>query len=338
VSEHPAWLLGARTAPSAHNTQPWRFRQLRRGRVEVGWDPRRALPAADPTSRDLFLALGAAVEAARVRSAIEGKRLAFTPVESDDPTVGYLEPENDPPSEDDVLLAPFLDVRQTARTPHLPRPVPAAVLNGLSEEAERGGRRLRILGDRRAVRHLARLARRATAAQLADPAVHAELWRWLRLDPRDPSYRRDGLTAECLELRGAALAAARLALHPAGMRGLVRLRLHHLLALDAEGLTRVSAALCLLTTPSMTRAALLDTGRVLLRLWLIAARAGLSTHPMSALLDCVETIGPTAATFGERAETAAALFRLGATSPVARAHRLPAEELIQESGAVHAHD
>lgn len=338
MSEHPAWLLGARTAPSAHNAQPWRFRQLRRGRIEVGWAPRRTLPAADSMSRDLFLALGAAVEAARVRSAIEGRRVAFTPVESDDCTVGYLEPENDPPSEDDVLLAPFLDVRQTARTPHLPRPVPAAVLNGLSEEAERGGRRLRIVGDRRAIRHLARLARSATAAQLADPAVHAELWRWLRLDPRDPAYRRDGLTAECLELRGAALAAARLVMPPACMRGLVRLHLHHVLAFDTERVTRASAVLCLLTTPSTTRTDLLDTGRVLLRLWLIAARAGLSTHPVSALLDCTDTIGPTAATFGERAEIAAALFRLGATPPVARAPRLPVDELLQESGAIHAHD
>jgi hypothetical protein len=68
-----------------------------------------------------------------------------------------------------------------------------------------------------------------------------------------------------------------------------------------------------------------------MRLWLMAAAAGLSTHPVSALLDCSTTVAPTLAVFGAEQETPAALFRLGPTPAVARAPRLPAEELLKVS-------
>ena len=132
--------------------------------------------------------------------------------------------------------------------------------------------------------------------------MQAELWHWLRLDPTDPAYERDGLTADCLNLHGATLAAARLTMPPARMRRLARLRLHHLLAIDTQQVVRQSAALCLLTAPSLERDTLVETGRALLRLWLIAAGAGLTTHPVSALLDCAATVGPAVAVFGAAGE------------------------------------
>ncbi len=339
----PAWLEGARTAPSAHNTQPWRFAPLDDGWVAVRWDPARALPAGDPTRRDLYLGLGAAVESARLRAAGSGSSLAFVaeappsaaagegPGEGGHPEsaiIGHLIPSTDPITEADLALARSLAIRHTARTPHLRQPVPPPVIAAMRNEAERWGCALHLVTDARAIRRLASLSRHATAAQFADGAVQAELWRWLRLDPADPAYERDGLTAGCLNLRGAALAAARLTMPPARMRRLARLRLHHLLALDTQQVVRQSAALCLLTAPSDERDAPVQTGRALLRLWLIAAGAGLTTHPVSALLDCAATVGPAVAAFGAGGEMPAALFRLGFTPPVPRAPRLPIGELL----------
>ena len=63
------------------------------------------------------------------------------------------------------------------------------------------------------------------------------------------------------------------------------------------------------------------------------ARCRLSTHPVSALLDCSTTVTPTVAVFGAEQETPASLFRLGATPAVARAPRLPAEALLEVSSA-----
>ena len=331
------WLEGARLAPSAHNTQPWRFVPLPDGRTLVRWDPERSLPVSDPTARDLYLALGAAVESARLRSIQQDMPLRFSPAaENLDRSVGWLVPADLPPDPADQRLAPYLHVRQTARTPHLPRPVPSDLLAALAEEARHGGCQLYVLQDRAGIRRLAGLARQATAAQFADAAVHAELWRWLRLDSRHPSYRRDGLTAECLELRGPSLVAARLVLPPTRMRWLVRVGAHQLLAVDTQRLVERSASVCLLSAPSAARADLVRAGQVLLRLWLLAAAAGLRTHPVSALLDCVGTVGPAAAAFGAGGGAPAALFRLGATGPVARAPRLQPEELLEaECGPAH---
>src|SRR3954447_21605890 len=100
TEERPAWLRGALAAPSAQNTQPWRFTSRPDGQVAVGWDLERTLPAGDPTYRDLYLALGAAVESARLRPAAAGTALLFSPTPDDtDGIVGYLIPIDGLPRE-----------------------------------------------------------------------------------------------------------------------------------------------------------------------------------------------------------------------------------------------
>jgi hypothetical protein len=330
----PSWLSGARSAPSAHNTQPWHFvpvGPLADGRVAVRWKAQRTLPVADPTSRDLFISLGAAVESACLRALAEGTPLRFEAAPDDavaERTVGWLTPDDaaGQPDPADLALAAVLDRRQTARGPHLPGPVPADVRDSLAAEAVRCGRRLQIATDRPTIHALAKLAGQATALLFADEGVHRELWQWLRLDPADPAYQRDGLTADCLELSGAALWLARQLMPPARMRWLSRTGLHAVLAGDTARVARDSAAICLLSAPALDPATLVETGRVLQRLWLLAATAGLTTHPLSALLDRPETAGQVSVLFGEEAFPAA-IFRLGYSSPAARSPRLPLDQL-----------
>ena len=326
----PEWLEGARLAPSAHNTQPWRFRPLSGGTIEVRWDPQRTLPAGDPTNRDLFLSLGATVEAARLRSTAAGRPLAFVPSQSGSQlSIGRLVPDGNEPSPDDLRLAQSLATRHTARVSHAKTTVSPDVIAALTAEAARYGCDLSVVTDRRSVKRLAALARRATAALYADSIVHEELWRWLRLEPADPAYRRDGLTADTLDLHGIALRGARLVLPPTHMRRLVPLGFHHLLALDTQRVVRASASLCLLTASSSERTTIVHAGQCLMRLWLAADVAGLSTHPISALLDCADTVQPTLDVFNRRGAIPASIFRLGACPPVPRAPRLEPSELLE---------
>lgn len=333
MTDPPAWLAAARTAPSAHNTQPWRFQILPDGRIAVCWAPDRALPAGDPTNRDLLLGLGAAVESACLGAAFAGEPLRFVPVAAGrERTAGWLIADPSAPLPDDLRLARSLGARHTARLAHVPGAVPADAMATLQREAKRCGRSLHIVTDVTRIRLLAALARQATAAQFADSSVQAEVWRWLRLDRQHPAYTRDGLTAGCLNLRGAALAIARGTMPPRRMRLLVRLSVHHALALDTQQVVRHSASLCLLTTPAVDQRSLIETGRLLLRLWLLASGYGLTTHPISALLDCPDTQGAAIALCGASGELPACIFRLGATPSVERAPRLPWHELVGESG------
>lgn len=313
----PNWLQGARLAPSAHNTQPWQFVAQPDERIAVRWTPERALPVADPTSRDLYLSLGAAIESACLRALTDGAPLQFQPASAtahqDERTVGCLvsAPADALIDPDELALAAVLERRQTARGPHLPSPVPTEIQDSLIAEAQRHGCLLQIVTDRERIARLAKLAGQATALLFADDAVHAELWRWLRLEPASPAYRRDGLTADCLELAGPTLWLARQVMPPARMRWISRLRLHHFLAGDTWKNARESAAICLLSSPAAEPPSLVAAGRVLQRLWLLAAAAGLTTHPLSAILDRPETIGPAIALFERGREAPSPLHGRG---------------------------
>ncbi|NED56102.1 nitroreductase, partial [Micromonospora aurantiaca] len=83
-------------APSAHNTQPWRLR-YERWAITVGWDPADALPAGDPTGRDLRLSLGAFVETCLIVAADAGLRLDWAADHDEsDRRVGRLRPGRQP--------------------------------------------------------------------------------------------------------------------------------------------------------------------------------------------------------------------------------------------------
>jgi len=91
MSTFADWLECARSASSSYNSQPWHFKVQPEGHIDVGWDAARTLPASDPTGRDLFLGLGAAIESACLRAAAAGKPLAFEPAAGqNDATVGRL--------------------------------------------------------------------------------------------------------------------------------------------------------------------------------------------------------------------------------------------------------
>lgn len=51
----------AALAPSSHNTQPWLFK-VGTDEIEVSYDPKRLLAVSDPSGRQMYLSLGAAVE------------------------------------------------------------------------------------------------------------------------------------------------------------------------------------------------------------------------------------------------------------------------------------
>ena len=63
-------LAAAGRAPSLHNSQPWRF-LVRPQVIELWADPRRRLPAADPTGREHRVACGAALF--NLRLALHGR-------------------------------------------------------------------------------------------------------------------------------------------------------------------------------------------------------------------------------------------------------------------------
>ncbi|GAB3971115.1 nitroreductase [Plantactinospora veratri] len=269
-------------APSAHNTQPWRL-DHRAAEVRVGWDPANALPASDPSGRDLWLSVGAFVETCLVVAADAGLRVGFVPDHcAEDRRVGWLRGSGS--RYDSPFGAAQVRGRRTHRGVFSAGP-PARVVAAADAMAREAGGALRVVPD---ADLLARLLRVADRQLYSDPAVVDELRCWLRLTPAHPGYHRDGLTDRCLGLSRAEATGLRAAM--AGYPVLRRLGLPRLLAAAAGNpLARGGAVLVLVGPSGPDDSGLVGFGRVLMRIWLALEAAGMAAHPLSQLLDAAPT-------------------------------------------------
>ena len=289
-----------RRAPSAHNTQPWTI-DYRAAEIVIGADPGRSLPASDPSGRDLALGLGAFAETCLIVAADAG--LSVT-VDLSDPRQIRLVPAAR--RYDTIFHRVDVDARRVARGPYAPGLLDLVILAAL-EPGIVHVRSHALAGDLAvADRHM-----------FGTPPVARELRTWLRLDPRDPRYHRDGLTDRALGLTRveARLLSGALRAYPLTRR----LGLPALLAASGRNLLRYDGSVLVLTA---REGDLRDAGRRLLRTWLLLGRFGLAVHPLSQLLDCPATAARLADRVGA---TPLAVFRVGypVCEPV-RSARLPA--------------
>jgi hypothetical protein len=324
-------FLAAHSAPSPHNTQPWRFRPQTE-RIRVGWDPRRELPAGDPDHRYLLTSLGAAVEGMVLDAGQVGlvARVSFNlRTASCEAATVRLTP--DAVSTRDLSLAAALPYRQTTRLPFYRDPVPSDALALLEREGRAHDCDLTVLTSRTAIRQVAQTLVEGTIRNFEASAVYEEFFRWVRLDPHDPRYRRDGLARESLTPGGFSSLLAPWVLPTARMHALQRVRMHRLVAATQGRLARHSPAICLLAARSHASDDVFGGGRAMMRVWLAATRLGLRVHPITAMMDHDETRGALADLFGvPRQASMVVCFRLGFGPRAPRSSRLPLGEVLAE--------
>ncbi|GAA2010823.1 hypothetical protein [Brevibacterium samyangense] len=217
----------ARFAPSAHNTQPWvpefRTEEARTPEAHTALvlrvDPERTLPVADPRHEDLTLALGCWLEAAAITLRQNGSDLRIDAVTGNGPdlhvraTVVESAPDGraQTTSAKAATVETFTpaDVRDRCVDRGRLLPDPAALDRALTAwtaedprssraESGDGDAALRIVEVTEAV--WSRAAGLSRYALLSSAPVFEETLAWLRLDPREPQYREDGLTADTLRI------------------------------------------------------------------------------------------------------------------------------------------
>jgi hypothetical protein len=186
-------LYAAIAAPSAMNTQPWRFHPHRHG-VDVYADRDRRLPVTDPSGRELALSAGAVLFNLRVAIRAHGRIPAqlLRPVAAEPDLMATLNPG--PPvgvPRTVRALTWAIPRRRSNRWPFAPLEMPREVVNALTAAAEAEGAVLRVV-THQARRGMLELIRIAEEVWRDDPAYRHELRRWTRELPR----RRDGVPAE----------------------------------------------------------------------------------------------------------------------------------------------
>ena len=316
-------------APSAHNTQPARWRFTPDGFAWLFEDPSRRLVVGDPTGRDQMVALGAA---------FEGMNLALS-------RHGLTLSEPQPAGPMDTGPA---GLRPVARAAVQPGPGTDPLAEQVARRRTHRGRfaatstamlaTLRAIADRTegivlvvdpgTIRTLAREADRSSAAALAQRPYQTELYGWIRFGRGDANWTRDGLTADCLGWSTLDRVAARGLFRPGAFALLARLGLHRALVAEA-GRIGTAAALAVVTRP---RGALdLAAGRRLYRFWLEITARGFAAQPMSSLVDDPASVARVRALAGVApAVELVNVLAVGTASPDWRAvsARLPPEELL----------
>jgi nitroreductase len=170
----------ARQAPSLHNAQPWAF-QVGPQHVDVLIDRTRLLPAADPTTRQAHLGLGATAYLLRLKLSTLDCTVQVEPwpVPGEPDLVVRLRVTGQrPATETEQRLLAAVPARRTVRTPFTAADVPVPLHVAWSEAAEAEGAGLRWVarpGERIGV---AALVATAEHLQQRDPAYLDELHHW----------------------------------------------------------------------------------------------------------------------------------------------------------------
>ena len=262
----------ASSAPSGGNMQPWRF-EARANVIRAWIDPTRS-SLLDFRHRAALLALGAALEAAKIGARALGFEPACRPVAADGP-VWELALERWGQARDEEAVRVLWQRCCNRRTGSSP-PIPEAELARL---ARRGAPLdTRVLAG-------APLAELGAALGALDrvrflsPRLRRDLMGELRFTAQEAQASRDGIDIASLELDGADLAAMDVLRTGAGMDFLARLDRGRGLGNASRDAFAGSAGAIVLRAAAVDRAALVDAGRGLMRLWLEATRHRLAIHP-----------------------------------------------------------
>ena len=180
-------VAAAIMAPSAQNTQPWRFRIVE-DRMELYADTTRHLTVIDRERRQLLMSCGCALFNARVAVRAMGYADEVT-IGEDDHVATLRLGKRIISSDSDLALMHAIALRHTNRKRYLERPVSSELADQLIETAQTNGAWLvRLTPPQKEI--IAQLVDEADHLQLADPAFRHELSHWLT---PITSRRRDGI-------------------------------------------------------------------------------------------------------------------------------------------------
>jgi molybdopterin/thiamine biosynthesis adenylyltransferase len=262
----------ASSAPSGGNMQPWRF-EARSDVIRAWVDPTRS-SLLDFRNRAALLALGAALQAAKIGARALGFEPVCRPVAADGPAWELaLERWGQARDEEAVRV---LWQRCCNRRTGSSRPIPAADLARLARRAAPLDTRV-VAGD--ALAELGAALGALDRVRFLSPRLRRDLMGELRFTAQEAQASRDGIDIASLELEAADLAAMDVLRTGAGMDFLARLDRGRGLGNASRDAFAGSAGAIVLRAAAVDRAALVDAGRGLMRLWLEATRLRLAIHP-----------------------------------------------------------
>lgn len=320
----------ASSAPSPHNTQPWRLRVVSEKEADLIVPIERTLPWTDRDGAFMTCSIGIFVEALDLAAAADGLALeaeCFFPDLGAGAAVSAvfarlrLAPRTDQPAYAVDLLAR----RQTARGAYDGRPAAADALTAAEAVARGGGHELRFTSEREVVDWTVGLNADTVFFDLDDDKIRKEIGIWVHRSNADARRTRDGFSPSCLGF-------------PAPLVNLFFFH-HRLFASQAVRAaarrfflwkTRGTSTVGWLAGPWRTPEDRFEAGRMLLRLWLELTRHGLYVQPFGSVVTNPRSHALMAERFSvdETGGEVWLLLRVGYCSPPPRSLRRPVAEIV----------
>lgn len=263
----------ATRAPSGGNAQPWTF-VASGDRLTCRCDPRGGA-LLDFERRASALALGAALENAVLAAGAIGFD-ADVAVDGAGPAWSLRLARSSSPRGDGAAVLELLRVRCSNRRTERSEPIPAEALAALAAAASPSVVTA-VTGD--ALARLADTLGEADRLQFLSEKFHKEIFSEIRWTKAEALARRDGLDVASLEMDASDLAVLEVLRSHEAMAFLARHGLGRALGKPARDSFRASGAAVVISTREADRAAIVEAGRHLQRLWLTATEHQLALHP-----------------------------------------------------------
>jgi hypothetical protein len=326
------------TAPSAHNTQPWRIELASDVEARLFFDPNRMLPHTDPPGRQVHISHGTLIEMTTIAATSLGfgtevdvlpDGAMSIPEFGTKPTATIrLVPE--PGIAVDPLFSQILE-RRSSRLAHQGPPLADQERAHIERNAHIPGVEVGWIPEDQRTRVL-EIAAQAMTIEAEDHDLYDETRIWFRYSDREIAQNGDGLHADTAGLSGLSLALGRRFINDGNWHKLYN-RGPYL-----KGFRRsVSATTALLTvtTATNTMRDWIVTGRAYVRAQLSAGSFGLRFQPISQVLqefpqmdqlrtEMEQLVGITAPSKLQM------LVRVGRTTPPALSPRRDLRAIIQQ--------
>jgi nitroreductase len=280
-------LRYAVTAPSPHNTQPWRIELVSDTEAHVYLDPDRLLSATDPQGRQVHISHGTLLEMTAIAATHLGYRAKIevlpegemTLVEYGTKPTAYLSLTDDSQVNEDPLFSQLL-LRRSSRLSHTPQPITDDERVALRTAASRPGVDPGWISAQQMPEAID-LAIEGMAVEVRDHGTFEESNQWFRFSDAEINAKGDGLNADTTGVTGLPLLALRRITRPGNWHMWFN-RAGYLNAFAKAA--RSTRALFTLVTPTNTMADWITTGRSYVRAQLTAGRYNLRLHPISQTL------------------------------------------------------
>ncbi|GAA0889610.1 hypothetical protein [Rhodanobacter soli] len=278
-------LCAGIAAPSADNSQPWRF-AWSGDDLDLRIDAGRSGGVSDTRYVLSDLAAGACLENMIIHARSLGyvADLQTFPRHEDELWVARIRWRRDPECDQVEPLAGAIEQRHTDRSFPWRGPITTATQARLDAQArEIPGQRLYWPQAPRERKAALGVIRQAETLRFRSPTLHAELFSSIRFATGWHTACEEGLAPATLAVEPPLRPVFQAMRRPAVMTMLNRLGAASVLGWRSAWLPiRLSPGLCLLVIPSTARSDVLAGGRALQRVWLEATLNGLSVQPYAA--------------------------------------------------------